>query len=424
MKLNKILSYWALLVLTIILGCENKSKKDVDDLAPIYKEYNTDKVRLNDLDSIERQLNDYENIKIIELGDKESEQINASSIIDTCWYVALETKEESLFGKVDKILIEDDLIFILDEDGTKSIFIFDMNGKFISKINKHGRGPDEYSAIRDFTLDSENRQVIVFDDFLAKLFYYRYDGTFVKTEKTFFRFREFSKLGSNTYYYLGSADNKHYPFLEENFIVKQNKGKFIETAIENPQYKFIRLEAQNQVQVSGNHLSFAIPVMDNHIYNIVGENVVPSFKLDFGDGTIKPSDLNKKYQTKIMDAVKEDKKCLFAGMHCETNKTLYFRYIEKGVFMNCYFNKKSGNLKIIKNTIPDLSSIMTPVESPAYAIYDEDVFVSLIDPQLITMNKDYVNHESSNKTKKLKSLVNSVKNTDNVVLCFHKLKDF
>lgn len=84
----------------------------------------------------------------------------------------LETTDESLVGRVGKIIKRKDHFFILS--GENKILQFDDNGRFISCLNKLGGGPDEYTVMTDFAchINKENEIEIWISD-LKKIRKYR-----------------------------------------------------------------------------------------------------------------------------------------------------------------------------------------------------------------------------------------------------------
>ncbi|MFR9542636.1 MAG: 6-bladed beta-propeller [Rikenellaceae bacterium] len=82
------------------------------------------------------------------------EKVSFYDVYDSIEIIPLETTEESILiyrqTKPAKMVLHDDKFYILDEN---KIFIFDSNGKYISKINKQGRGRGEYSEISDFNIN-------------------------------------------------------------------------------------------------------------------------------------------------------------------------------------------------------------------------------------------------------------------------------
>lgn len=95
-------------------------------------------------------------------------------------YINLAAEEDSfLFYQINTIKINNDRIFIQD-DRSKSLLVFDMNGQGITKVGSFGRGPGEYTNIADFDID-HNGFIYIIDGQQDKLNIYNPDYTFHKT---------------------------------------------------------------------------------------------------------------------------------------------------------------------------------------------------------------------------------------------------
>lgn len=108
-----------------------------------------------------------------------------SDIADSIRFIKLETNESILLGRIEKVEVDGDDLFISSYRGQKEsyYFRFNSNGEFINKIGNIGRGPGEYLG-STFSLDRQAKRIIVFrylnlDDFVA----FSYTGEFLgKTE--------------------------------------------------------------------------------------------------------------------------------------------------------------------------------------------------------------------------------------------------
>jgi hypothetical protein len=98
-------------------------------------------------------------IKIDLLSDADITLSNLSEIASDIEYIPLQTKDSSLIGRIDKVVITDNYIYV--KNGTAEILCFDKNGSFISKLSKTGRGPGEYTIIMDFDISSDNNKLIL-----------------------------------------------------------------------------------------------------------------------------------------------------------------------------------------------------------------------------------------------------------------------
>lgn len=92
-------------------------------------------------------------------------------------YVMLETNENALLGNVEKMKVDSSVIAVQDKG---RILLFQHDGKFITKIDKEGRGAGEYLSVEDFcvkdsfvyVLSRAQRCILVYDwnaDFVDKI---------------------------------------------------------------------------------------------------------------------------------------------------------------------------------------------------------------------------------------------------------------
>ena len=53
-------------------------------------------------------------------------------------YIPLELTDNSLIGKIDKMLFRNNYFYILDKSANIGVFVFNENGKFIKVLNRTG----------------------------------------------------------------------------------------------------------------------------------------------------------------------------------------------------------------------------------------------------------------------------------------------
>lgn len=75
---------------------------------------------------------------------KKSIDLKLSDLIDSCRFIPLESTPESLLGNMPRFIIGNKYILVVDING---IYKFSKEGKFIGKIIKFGRGPQELSRV-------------------------------------------------------------------------------------------------------------------------------------------------------------------------------------------------------------------------------------------------------------------------------------
>jgi len=94
--------------------------------------------------------------------------------------IPLELNDLSLVGTIDKLIVNNDMIFILDKEITKSVFCFSTAGNFLFKINSIGEGEGNFS--KPYDLNLLNESLYVLDILQRKIMVFDLEGNF-KHEK-------------------------------------------------------------------------------------------------------------------------------------------------------------------------------------------------------------------------------------------------
>lgn len=63
-------------------------------------------------------------------------------------------------------------------DGEESIVTFDHSGKFINKLNRVGRGPEEYIYVAAFAVNEAKDEIIVYDEKTKRVCVYDTENDF------------------------------------------------------------------------------------------------------------------------------------------------------------------------------------------------------------------------------------------------------
>ena len=97
-------------------------------------------------------------------------------------YIRLELTDRSIIGRFAKVLVENDMIFIMDDTPTNNkVFIFDKQGSLISRISARGQGPNEYVSIYDFFVDMQS-QIIGIYCITGRILKYDFNGVFLNRQ--------------------------------------------------------------------------------------------------------------------------------------------------------------------------------------------------------------------------------------------------
>ena len=119
--------------------------------------------------------------------------------------IALETTPNNLIGGIDKIVLQNEHIYILDKKQA-TIFIFTHNGKYQNKIANQGRAPGEYLSISDFEVYDSH--VYCLSRTNQKIFKYDTNGVFQNTIQVNDWYDCFHIQNDSTIYLFSDYSNK------------------------------------------------------------------------------------------------------------------------------------------------------------------------------------------------------------------------
>jgi len=199
MKINEIVQKILLIaVLLIVISCKKK------EVPTHVKVIDVDQLEVNNLFSFKRP-------------------------IDNCRFVALETTDESLIGKIKKVRVEKDLIFILDN--TENIFVFDMSGKYLNKIGKKGQGNEELITLVDFYINKDQKYIGILDVMRQKIVRFTYEGKYISSlsysKKMEYGINLLGMKGSDLLVGTSNCDENDYVYLIVNESDYTFKGEYL-----------------------------------------------------------------------------------------------------------------------------------------------------------------------------------------------------
>lgn len=133
---------------------------------------------------------------------------NYSNYLDTVLYVPLETSDKCLIGVVNDIHFVNDKLFV---QANNNVFVFELNGKLISKVSRVGRGHGEYGKMAWFDVNPSNNEISIYDVMSHRILVYSVEGDFIR-QFTFEHIpRDFCVLPNGNYlFYTPDYMKNHY----------------------------------------------------------------------------------------------------------------------------------------------------------------------------------------------------------------------
>ena len=84
-----------------------------------------------------------ENSNVIQVDIENAKPMNLADFVESIQLVPLETTDESLIKRIERMVIQDGKIYI--QNDLQDVLVFDENGKFLlSTAQKRGQGPEDY----------------------------------------------------------------------------------------------------------------------------------------------------------------------------------------------------------------------------------------------------------------------------------------
>lgn len=220
-------------------------------------------------------------------------------------FVKLETKEECLIGPVSQVAIVDNRIFILDSYKNRGGYVFDLDGRYITKIGEVGNGPYKYLKPQSFSINEMDSIFTIADIAQSKLINYRLDN-FQPVSRRFvdFAFSRYEALSKNNFFFycfygFSTADKKFYVLNTDSAFRVKNRfleADFTSGYVIGASYRLYRYN--NEIFVSPNY--------QGNVYKVDSANVSLKYTLSFGKKVLPPLEYllehsagNKNYARKL-----------------------------------------------------------------------------------------------------------------------------
>lgn len=269
----------------------------------------------------------------------EYEKIALSKIASKIEYIALETDSTCLINHIRKIneqvKFTENQVFISDKS---QLLSFDLNGDFLNKIGSFGRGPQEYSDIRGFTVLSSDNSIAVFSASIQKTLIYNFEGQFKKKLKIDFFPISLSTLNQNLVFAnpKGRRDFSDYKAFS---VISPSDGKLKRRILSRgfEEDQDIALSSNQMLYKLNDTLSFW-EFSNDTIWRISNyDKIEPRYFIRYD---------NKMPEKYLLEnnAAKQDEQQSYTRLwrYIETNKYFFFKFGNKNYLNHIFYNKLNG----------------------------------------------------------------------------------
>ena len=364
-------------------------------------------------------------IKLPEVIDDPYNTFQISDWVESVRYVPLETSKESLISGIEKSVIHGGFIYILDNLG-KAVLLFDLEGKFIRKIGRSGKGPNEYINPINFMLDEKKQELYVLDDTSSKFFVYNLQGDFKREEKINFRMSKSKLLNDSTY--VISTDvctNFHLaPIANYKLILTNRRWEILARgypydAVNNSTIAFTRdglYAYQDQILYN--------PNFSYYVYTITSSGLKPKYFIDAGEYALPDNfdyklswdEFHNKYDTRNSKYAYIDSPIIETDDFVLTTLRYQWQHI------HLFYAKRSSTVgcNLYSQPIPDKFVVLTPIKGWIKATNKFYGFVNAL--ELNNKVDFYVKLQEQGFIVPSQEL-RSIADNDNPILAFYKFKE-
>ena len=182
-------------------------------------------------------------------------------------------------GRVDKVIRNNNHLYLLDAYVTNSVFVYDLNGNFIKQITNVGQGPEEYSQLTDIFIDRKEKVLALVSRMDKKLLKYDLENLEIKAvERT-----------PKAFFYLTDTSNGYAGFMN-NFIEDDPFNLWLMSKSLELGDGFFKIPASESSKASGSIRPFStysektyyIQPYDFNIYHVNKKGNTVFCRFDFG----------------------------------------------------------------------------------------------------------------------------------------------
>ncbi len=263
---------------------------------------------------------------------------NDCSLLDlsehfNCNLIVLKTSSNDsvMIGKIDKVIVNDSLLYMSDSQFGRRVFVYDFYGNFKYTIGALGKGPGEYVKLSDFDLfdnhifilSGPDRKIIKFDllgRYIDEVQLSDHGGFALKClpNNKFFTLRTLGLTGTRI-------------FNERGKVIK-------ETLIEG--YEFCSFTTKKAISSCENK-TICSTMYNDTIYELDEQgNISPLFYMDFKDKTFPISKISNKDE--LMKA-KRNTSYIWSEWIVNNDKCILIKYVKDGVVCIGYYIKNKDN---------------------------------------------------------------------------------
>lgn len=338
-------------------------------------------------------------------------------------HIVLETLDHCIIGHIDKVEFYHDTIFVLDCK-LAVVFLFDSNGKFLSKIDKKGASSQEYIDASDFYIDGANR-LYIYDGMQGAVLLYDFQGNYIERAKVEKGYSFTKSNDGNWIFYLGNGSASPDNILYYNLLIYNEN--FEPIAKDLPYNKSMTGFRHTVISVKSVFFNdedsvYILPLLSNYVftYQPVSHQIQAAYKIDFINHPVKYLDENmnansvKIYLQEIQNTTIPSR----INNFCKIKNLVFFHFVYEKNWWFCVYNESEGKTALCDFTFDENGLPFNPVNY--YSDNKKDKALNIVAGDLFEAVKEL--DDTNNEI--ISDIARSINGIDdsNPILVFYTLK--
>ncbi len=350
------------------------------------------------------------NLIQIDLSESNPTKDEAGNFLLMDSYIRL--SDEELISSIERILIEDERIYIFD--GSDKIVCFDMSGNVLFSIKNKGKGPKEYVEISDFALDKTNDRVVILDNGKRKLIFYDSNsGDFLSETSYFYNYYSRALAIVDGKFYFSNPDKDTHGKVDEKeyYLLFSETGNTIDNQFllhdAISEFNF-RMENGHPFFYNGDKMLYN-RAFDGTVYELMPDGIEPIYEINLPN-QLPISEIESKIQHH--DLVRSNYSFGISDIF-EGDSILHINYSKNMMIASVFYDIKHHKLlyngfRVLgtpRKDMPFYYLIRGVYKNKFYSIIPADMVVSTIQKSKGVISKDLMN----------------ISDDDNPIIAFYKI---
>lgn len=211
--------------------------------------------------------------------DLKAKSVDFLSQVESISVFGFEETEHSLLNPSSLFFNYEDGVLVVNE-GSGTVYVFDVEGSYVKKFNRKGNGPEEYRSMHNTVY--RDGLIEIYDVTGQKIMQYSLDGGFLSALRL--PYKATHAIFNDGHYLLSIGHVLKGDTTSYKIALMDLEGKEYARALpfDTPP-PFPALTDANDFRMAGNKLLFSTALLTDSIWQVDGTDVKPFIRFDFGE---------------------------------------------------------------------------------------------------------------------------------------------